>query len=480
MKIKAGECFGEWTLVGDKPLGCGGNSDVWRAVGSTQQEVAVKFLTRFDRYERFKDEVRFQKSLSFHVGVLPLLDNYLPDSPSRADRPWLVTPVAQPVKEYIENGENKLRTAIEVICGVASTLVDIHAQESSHRDIKPENLFMLSERPVIGDFGLVTYLGKSSITTSGERLGPIHYVAPELIGNVDEPTDSRPGDVYALAKTLWVLSTGQRYPVPGNIVSTEKSCRLSAFVNHDRAILLDRLIDAATLIDPDARPTCSDFLKELKSWLSEKSPSTLPMSIPASISARIRQHVDIFDRAKRDRKTAKEETERLLDEMHHRLLAIGQEFRSAIGVDPEPQPLPNGNTNLSLRHFNYKHVDRKNEESCVSYGNRIFSESFPMSDNRTISIRGCLLLETFSATDCLLQGGLVVVIETSPLESCLTKYFTKEEYTFRLGSANQQSIFYDFLTNMQQQIPGAAQYLVKLLDEELAEVIDSESVSTPI
>lgn len=259
MKIKTGERFGKWILVGDEPLGRGGNSDVWRAVGAEKEEVAIKFLTRFDRYDRFRDEVRFQNSLSSELGILPLLDNYLPNSPSKADRPWLVTPIAQPVKEYVESQENKLEVAVQVVCDVALTLSAIHVKGSSHRDIKPENLFMLCNKAVIGDFGLVSYPGKSSITTSGERLGPIHYVAPELIGNADEPIDSRPGDVYALAKTLWVLATGQRYPVPGNIDSTEKACQLSALVSHKRAILLDRLIDSATLIDPNDRPLCSDF-----------------------------------------------------------------------------------------------------------------------------------------------------------------------------------------------------------------------------
>jgi serine/threonine protein kinase len=169
--MKPGEKFGAWTLVGDEPLGKGGNGIVWHAEGVNREAAAIKFLTRFDRYARFRDEVRFQQDLSSHPGVLPLLDSYLPDRPSKVDRAWLVTPRAMPVREYVERSENKLVTAIKIAYEVASTLADIHARYAAHRDIKPENLFVRFERAVIGDFGLVSYPGKEAVTASGERIG---------------------------------------------------------------------------------------------------------------------------------------------------------------------------------------------------------------------------------------------------------------------------------------------------------------------
>ena len=103
---------------------------------------------------------------------------------------------------------------MRVILEIASTLSDIHDRQAAHRDIKPENLFMYSGSAVIGDFGLVSYPGKEPITADGERLGPIHYLAPELIGNADEPLDCRPGDVYAWRRPFgyWRLGRGIRFP----------------------------------------------------------------------------------------------------------------------------------------------------------------------------------------------------------------------------------------------------------------------------
>ena len=74
--MKHGDKFGAWSLIGDEPFGQGGNSVVWRAESADFADATIKFLTRFDRYARFRDEVRFQQSLSNNPGVLPLLDSY--------------------------------------------------------------------------------------------------------------------------------------------------------------------------------------------------------------------------------------------------------------------------------------------------------------------------------------------------------------------------------------------------------------------
>ncbi len=183
--MKAGDTYGVWTLVGDRELGQGGNSIVWRAEGPSHAAVAIKFLTRFDQYDRFRDEVRFQHQMSSRPGVLPLLDFHLPDPPSKSDRPWLATPISIGVREFVEQSDNKLMTAVQLVRDAAQVLADLHAENTAHRDIKPENLFIYNGGAVLGDFGLVTYLGKEATTATGERLGPIYYVAPELLGNED-------------------------------------------------------------------------------------------------------------------------------------------------------------------------------------------------------------------------------------------------------------------------------------------------------
>ncbi len=136
----------------------------------------------------------------------------------------------------------------------------------SHRDIKPDNLFYHDGRYVVGDFGLVDFPEKEAITAADRKLGPQFYIAPEML---NDPTnaDGRPADVYSLAKTLWVLASGQNYPIPGEIRLDNQSSRLSVFNADPRAFLLDRLIERSTRQEPTLRPSMEEMHQELRAWL---------------------------------------------------------------------------------------------------------------------------------------------------------------------------------------------------------------------
>jgi serine/threonine protein kinase len=421
-----------------------------------QEAAAIKFLTRFDRYARFRDEVWFQQNFSDHPGVLPLLDSYLPDSPSKTNRPWLVTPYALPVREHIELSKNKLTTAVRIVRDIAATLVGIHARNAAHRDIKPENLFIYFDHAVIGDFGLASYPSKEAVTMPGERLGPIYYVAPELIGNTDEPLDCRPGDVYSLAKTLWVLATGQRYPLPGNLSANERTSQLSALVNHERAVLLDRLLDLATVPNPQQRPTCSDLVAELQAWLDEKKKIAVDDPISPSVSARLRQLTQVADHAQRERELVKEETSRILSYMHKELLTMGEEIASAAEIASRSRHLPDGNTNAALRYFPYR-----NDKNRISGGNRCFKEFFKTVDGTIIVALGCIVLESIPPAIGLMKGGLVIAANHRSPE-----YLLQREFEFRFASALQESSVAQFLSDMQDYLPILAERLAEVLIEE--------------
>jgi hypothetical protein len=76
---RPGERFGRYVLC--EWLGGGANADVWRAE-SPDGEVALKLLRSKNRagepYQRFVREVRQLEALGGTLGVLPLLDSYLP------------------------------------------------------------------------------------------------------------------------------------------------------------------------------------------------------------------------------------------------------------------------------------------------------------------------------------------------------------------------------------------------------------------
>ena len=173
--MKKGEHIGSWEIVADTPLGRGGNSIVFEVLSANGETAAIKILSRFDRYERFIAEVAYQRKNNGRKGFLPLIDAYLPDVPTKADKPWLVTPIAECIANITQNSNRPLLDSVEIITDIAATLTEIHEEGAAHRDIKPENLFRHNEKYVLGDFGLVTFPDKRSFTEPGERIGPIYY-----------------------------------------------------------------------------------------------------------------------------------------------------------------------------------------------------------------------------------------------------------------------------------------------------------------
>lgn len=81
--------IGPWTL--GELLGEGGNAEVFRATDSSGREVALKVITarsaERERYKRFVQEITVLRNLGDVAGILPVIDAYLPEKPTKADRP---------------------------------------------------------------------------------------------------------------------------------------------------------------------------------------------------------------------------------------------------------------------------------------------------------------------------------------------------------------------------------------------------------
>jgi len=271
-----------------------------------------------------------------------------------------------------------------------------------------------------------------------------------------EPSDCRPGDVYALAKTLWVLSTGQRYPIPGNLSSYEEASQLSAYVHHQRAVLLDRLLDLATDLNPKQRPTCSYFAEELDAWLNEKQNASSIVTIPETTSARLQRLTEVSERARQEQGMAFEETQQILINIHGELVKMGEQIAQAAGTNCNSQRLPNGNTNISLHFF-----PSSKDEGRRPGGNRCFEENFRTVTGKTITVKGCVVLETIPPSTGVIKGGLVIAANHRP-----TEYILKRELRFRFASAVQERTVSQFLSDMQSNLPILADRLAEVLREE--------------
>jgi serine/threonine protein kinase/WD40 repeat protein len=96
------------------------------------------------------------------------------------------------------------RAVARVGAQVADALAYAHGQGVLHRDIKPANLLLDTAGAVwITDFGLAKAEGSDGLTSPGDLLGTLRYMAPERFEGRSGPRS----DVYSLGLTVYEMLT---------------------------------------------------------------------------------------------------------------------------------------------------------------------------------------------------------------------------------------------------------------------------------
>jgi serine/threonine protein kinase len=223
---------GRYRLV--ERLGGGGMATVWMAQDTRLgREVAVKVISdalaaQAPYVERFRREARIAAGLS-HPN---LVDVY--DFGSDGERPFLVM-------EYIDGGALGPGSA-----GAASPRLDsdalarelldalghIHAAGIIHRDIKPANVLVGPDgRARLTDFGIAQAEDSTALTDTGQVIGTLKYLAPEVARGLPA---TRRSDLYSLGVLLSEVAAADGSPG------------------------LARLIDRLTQADPAQRPSSAE------------------------------------------------------------------------------------------------------------------------------------------------------------------------------------------------------------------------------
>ena len=147
-----------------------------------------------------------------------------------------------------------------------------------HRDIKPENILVPSDGPAkVTDFGLARAASEVSMSSTGNMLGTVAYIAPEIATTAE--ADAR-SDIYSVGIMLYEMLTGA-VPWAGESPLQIASHHVSDDVPSPSAAQpwipreIDDLVAALTAREPANRPADASDAIDLVARAAATIPSDL-------------------------------------------------------------------------------------------------------------------------------------------------------------------------------------------------------------
>ncbi len=212
-----GTRIGPYRLI--ERLGHGGFGIVYRA----QQDqpirltVALKVIKPgMDSHEviaRFQTE-RQALALMDHPHIARVLNA----GTTRDGRPYFVMELVNglPLTEYCDHYRLTISQRLQLFVTVCDAVQHAHQKGIIHRDLKPSNILVAQRNGAadvkVIDFGIAKALTPlhsdgTAMTSDGQMIGTLLYMAPEQIGTAGIDVDTR-CDVYSLGGLLFELLTG--------------------------------------------------------------------------------------------------------------------------------------------------------------------------------------------------------------------------------------------------------------------------------
>ncbi|MEU1805029.1 serine/threonine-protein kinase [Streptomyces sp. NPDC019937] len=269
-----GRLIAERYLLLDR-LGQGGMGTVWRARDRVlEREVAVKELHVHsdgdEHNRRLRRAVREARTVArvHHPHVIGVHDLVEYD-----DRLWITMELIDGPsldRHLAATGPLSPQRTAAIGLQLLSALEAVHAVGALHRDIKPANVLLRPDgNAVLTDFGIAALEGDDSLTTAGELLGSIGYMAPEQL-TADEV--GPPSDLWALGATLSAVASGV---APFQRTTQAAALHAVTFAEPnipDRVGPLRPVVEALLHKSPDQRPSVAEVREALRSVADGSAP----------------------------------------------------------------------------------------------------------------------------------------------------------------------------------------------------------------
>lgn len=171
--------------------------------------------------------------------------------------------------EYPENDQS-----VPIMSQIAHILVLLHREDIIHRDLKPENIMLIDhngdkDHVKLLDFGIARGQHMPQLTETGQVLGTISYMPPEVVHKGEFSTAV---DVYSLGIIGYEMLTRRRPFIGDQLMDTMKDImvkipREPIEINPNMQPRLNQLVMEMIAKDPAQRPDARAVLAVLASLM---------------------------------------------------------------------------------------------------------------------------------------------------------------------------------------------------------------------